>query len=124
VQTPALQVPGPANERYVPASAQWLAGGDVQETPAHGSPLHAVPEHPDAQYCLWLPYEHTPAAQVPGRSKTVRLLASKQYEAGSVLQATPAHGSPLQASFAHPKAQYSRCGTYTQAPALQVRGRS
>lgn len=46
---------------------QVAAGGELQGTPAHGSPLHTPPEQPKSHSVSFGVYEHAPLAQSPGR---------------------------------------------------------
>jgi hypothetical protein len=62
---PALQVPGAWGTSSVVVSRQVGAGGLLQLTPAHGSPMHMPPAQPLAQAWDAVLYVQFPESQVP-----------------------------------------------------------
>lgn len=120
VQEPAAQVPGAANVRSLVASTQTEAGAAVQLTPAHGSVTQAPALHPSGHVESCQVYVQAPPEHDPGDRNVRRLTPSRQVAAGGALQATPAHGSPLQTPLAQPNPQVVSLGVYVQPPPLHT----
>lgn len=93
VQLPAEHVP---TASYVFSSVpplQLAAGALVHVTPAHGSPLHLPPAHPNGQLVGWLAYVHVPPAHEPTASYVVSSVPLVHFAAGALAHVTPTHGS-------------------------------
>ncbi len=81
------------------------------QSPSFWQALHELPAQPKGHTSRREVYWHAPPEQVPGASKTRRLVASAHVEGGGLVQVIPMQGFPVHAPLAHP------CGQATVADA-------